>query len=51
VTITDNLLLILWGSLKYHEAPILLFYKNIKVKVNFTFFDEAELVKLDVLDR
>jgi hypothetical protein len=33
-----------------HEAPILLLSKNCEVGANFTFFYEAELLKLEVLD-
>jgi hypothetical protein len=33
------------------EAPILLLHKNIEVGVNFTFFGEAEMVKLRVCGR
>jgi hypothetical protein len=33
------------------EAPLLLLPKNCEVGVNFTFFYEAELLKLGVFDR
>jgi hypothetical protein len=33
-----------------YEAPLLLLSKNCEVKVNFTFFYEAELLKLGVFD-
>jgi hypothetical protein len=41
------------GKLKIpiREAPILLLHKNIEVGVNFTFFGEAEMVKLRVCGR
>jgi hypothetical protein len=33
------------------EVPILLLHKNIEVAINFIFFGEAQLVKLEVFDR
>jgi hypothetical protein len=33
------------------EAPILLLHENIEVGVNFTFFGEAELVKLGMFGK
>jgi hypothetical protein len=33
------------------ETTLLLLHKNYEVRVNFTFFYEAELLKLKVFDR
>jgi hypothetical protein len=38
-------------KISIREASILLFYINIEVGANFTFFGEDELVKLEVFDR
>jgi hypothetical protein len=38
-------------KISIREAPVLQLHENLEVRVNFTIFYEAELVKLRVFDR